>query len=184
MKNKINSVGLILLKKIVPYFSLKIFNTELSALGRVGLLYEQIKGKNSKNVSNLFSSFSNLENPSSGRKSFLRNKIQKWFVSNRGGGKGAKKDRKSLLGPEKNENRKKKEKSHNLFIFFSQIRKVIDRCISEMAAEIIYFLRDFFFTLLLFSLYIPPQRKLEKRGSSFSFPQFAEEKIRQLYTRK
>lgn len=45
MKNKINSVGLILLKKIVPYFSLKIFNTELSALGRVRLLYEQIKGK-------------------------------------------------------------------------------------------------------------------------------------------
>lgn len=99
MKNKINSVGLILLKKIVPYFSLKIFNTELSALGRVGLLYEQIKGKNSKNVSNLFSSFSNLENPSSGRKSFLRNKIQKWFVSNRGGGKGAKKRSKEFVRP-------------------------------------------------------------------------------------
>lgn len=69
-------------------------------------------------------------------------------------GKGQKKDRKSLLGPEKNENRKKKEKSHNLFIFFSQIRKVIDRCISEMAAEIIYFLRDFFFYPPPFSPFI------------------------------
>lgn len=160
----------------MPYFSLKIFNTELSALGRVALLYEQIKGKNSKNVSNLFSSFSNLENPSSGRKSFLRNKIQKWFVSNRGGGKGAKKDRKSLLGPEKNENRKKKKKSHNLFIFFSQIRKVIDRCISEMAAEIIYFLRDFFSTLLLFLPLYPSSTEVRKKGVILFFPPICRKK--------